>query len=374
MNKLSNILNLVKKDVQELKSYHVENIPCRVKLDAMENPYHLSESLMVKILEGVKRVEINRYPDPIASRLKGIISSEVNVPVDNIIIGNGSDELIQLILNTFGDPSPQSLSGEQGDRILFPTPTFSMYGIISKSLSLKTEVVPLSEDWELPLDKFLHEIERIKPKVIFISYPNNPTGNCYDRESILKILQKAKGIVVIDEAYYDFSRKTFLPYLKEYKNLIILRTLSKIGMAGLRIGYLMADKEICRELNKVRLPYNSNSVSQEVASIILENRAEIQKQIEAIILERDRLTERLKEIKGIKPFSSETNFVLFKLVVSEANLTVRDGKDMFLRLANSGILVRNFGGDSYLKDCLRVTVGTHEENNEFLDVIQKSMV
>src|SRR3990167_7342512 len=135
---LSNVTNLVKKDVLELKPYHVENISCRVKLDAMENPYRLPESLMVKILEGVKKVEINRYPDPIASRLKGIISSEVNVPVDNIIIGNGSDELIQMILTVFG---------EEGDKVLFPTPTFSMYGIIAKSLSLKTEVVPLSEDW-----------------------------------------------------------------------------------------------------------------------------------------------------------------------------------------------------------------------------------
>ncbi len=349
-----NILNLVKKDVRELKPYQVENIPCRVRLDAMENPYHLPESLMIKILEGVKRVEINRYPDPIASRLKGIISSDVNVPLDNIIIGNGSDELIQMILTVFG---------EEGDKVLFPAPTFSMYGIISKSLSLKTEVVPLSEDWELPLDKFLHEIERIKPKVIFISYPNNPTGNCFDRGSILKILERAQGIVVIDEAYYNFSKKTFLSYLKEFKNLIIIRTLSKIGMAGLRIGYLMADKEICRELNKVRLPYNSNSVSQEIASIILENRAEINRQIEAIISERGRLIDGLKGIKGVKPFPSETNFILFK--------TAKDGKEVFSRLANSGILVRNFGSESYLKDCLRVTVGTPEENDEFLNTMKK---
>ena len=365
MSKLPDIINFVKKSVQELKPYHVENISCRVKLDAMESPYPLSEYLMKKVIEGIGRIKINRYPDPQASRLKSIISSQTGISADSIIIGNGCDELIQMILTVFG---------EEGDKVLFPAPTFSMYGIIAKSLSLKTEVILLGEDWELPLDKFLHEIERIKPKVIFISYPNNPTGNCFDKKSILKILQKAKGIVVIDEAYNDFSKKTFLSYLKEFKNLIILRTLSKIGMAGLRVGYLMADKEICRELNKVRLPYNSNSVSQEIASIILKNRAEIQKQIEDIMLERDRLTERLKEIKGIKPYPSETNFILFKLVVSESNLTVRNGKDMFLRLANSGILVRNFGSDSYLKDCLRVTVGTHEENNEFLDVIQKSMV
>ena len=362
---VSNIHNLVKKDIQKLKPYHIENTPCRIKLDAMENPYHLPEFLMVKILEGVKRLEINRYPDPSASRLKNIISAQTGISTDSIIIGNGSDELIQMVLTVFG---------EEGDKVLFPAPTFSMYGIIAKSLSLKTEVIPLGEDWELPLDKFLHEIEKNKPKVIFISYPNNPTGNCFDKKSILKILQKAKGIVVIDEAYYNFSRKTFLPYLKEYKNLIILRTLSKIGMAGLRVGYLMADKEICRELNKVRLPYNSNSVSQEIASIILENRAEIQKQIEDIILERDRFTERLKEIKGIKPFSSETNFILFKIA--------KNSKEVFDKLLDGGILIRNFGNDitplspplvrgEVKGGFLRVTVGTHDENNEFLDTIRK---
>ncbi len=361
MNKLPDIINLVKKSVRELKPYQVENIQCRIKLDAMESPYPLPDSLMKKVIEGIGRVNINRYPDPSAERLKNIISSQAGISAENIIIGNGSDELIQMILTVFGYPSSQSLSGEQGDKILFPAPTFSMYGIIAKSLSIVPESVPLDENWEIPLDKFLHEMERTKPKVIFISYPNNPTGNCFDRESVLKILQKAVGIVVIDEAYYDFSKKTFLPYLKEHKNLIILRTLSKIGMAGLRIGYLMADKEICMELNKVRLPYNSNSVSQEIATIILENRTEIDKQIASIISERERLMTELKGIKGLKPFPSETNFILFK--------TDRNSKEIFDKLLDSGILVRNFGDDIYLKSYLRVTIGAPEENNEFLNVI-----
>ncbi|HLA48597.1 MAG: histidinol-phosphate transaminase [Nitrospinae bacterium RIFCSPLOWO2_12_39_16] len=351
---VSNISNLVKKSIQKLKPYHIENTPCRIKLDAMENPYPLSKALMKKVLEGIKGIKINRYPDPLASRLKDIIASDIKAPIDNIIIGNGSDELIQLILTAFG---------EHGDRVLLSIPTFSMYGIIARSLSLMPEGVPLDKNWELPLNKFLSDMERIKPKVIFISYPNNPTGNSFDRESILKVLEKATGIVVIDEAYYNFSRKTFLPYLKEYKNLIILRTLSKIGMAGLRVGYLMADKEICQELNKVRLPYNSNALSQEIASIILENRTEIQKQIGAIISERDRLMEGFKEIKGIEPYPSETNFILFKID--------RDSKEVFDRLSDNGILVRNFGNDDYLKNCLRVTIGTSEENDEFLDEIKK---
>ena len=351
---VSNISNLVKKSIQKLKPYHIENTPCRIKLDAMENPYPLSKALMKKVLEGIKGIKINRYPDPLASRLKDIIASDIKAPIDNIIIGNGSDELIQLILTAFG---------EHGDRVLLSIPTFSMYGIIARSLSLMPEGVPLDKNWELPLNKFLSDMERIKPKVIFISYPNNPTGNSFDRESILKVLEKATGIVVIDEAYYNFSRKTFLPYLKEYKNLIILRTLSKIGMAGLRVGYLMADKEICQELNKVRLPYNSNALSQEISSIILENRTEIQKQIGAIISERDRLMEGFKEIKGIEPYPSETNFILFKID--------RDSKEVFDRLSDNGILIRNFGNDNYLKDCLRVTIGTPEENNEFLDTIRK---
>ncbi|MEK6545224.1 MAG: aminotransferase class I/II-fold pyridoxal phosphate-dependent enzyme [Nitrospinota bacterium] len=381
------IENLVKKTVWEFKPYQVENIPCRIKLDAMENPYPLPESLMKKIVEGIEKIKINRYPDSSASKFKGIVSSQVGVLADNIIVGNGSDELIQLILTAFG---------ECGDRVLFPVPTFSMYGIIARSLSLVPEGVPLIPpflkspsfpplkkgdagglkggwgDWELPLDKFLTEIERIKPKVIFISYPNNPTGNCFSKEGILKILEMSECIVVIDEAYYDFSRKTFLPppkspTIKEggwegRKNLIILRTLSKIGMAGLRVGYLMADREICRELNKVRLPYNSNAVSQEIAGIILENRFEIQRQIDTIVSERKRLITCLKQIPDVIPFPSETNFILFK--------TAKDSKEVFDKLLSNGILVRNFGDDIYLKDFLRVTVGTREENDEFMRVIK----
>jgi histidinol-phosphate aminotransferase len=386
MTKLPNIINLVKKSVQELKPYQAENIQCRIKLDAMENPYPLPETLMKKVIEGIGRVKINRYPDPSASRLKNIISSQTGISADSIIIGNGSDELIQMILTVFGDPSSQPLSGEHGDKVLFPVPTFSMYGIIAKSLSLAPEGIPLippcpplekggqEGGWEIQLDKFLSEMERLKPKVIFISYPNNPTGNCFSKETVLKILEKAQGVVVIDEAYYDFSKKTFLPYIEEFKNMIILRTLSKIGMAGLRVGYLTADKEICNELNKVRLPYNSNSVSQEIAGIILENRAEIDKQIASIISERERLMDGLKRIKGVKPFPSETNFILFTFhtpLPFGERVGVRGQKEVFERLLDNGILIRNFNTDTYLKDFLRVTIGTPEEDKEFLNVMRK---
>jgi histidinol-phosphate aminotransferase len=396
---MTKITHLVKKDVRELRPYQVENIPCRIKLDAMENPYHLPESLLKKIVEGIGRIQINRYPNPHASRLKKIISSQTGISVDNIIIGNGSDELIQIILTAFG---------EKGDKVLFPIPSFSMYEIIAKSLSLITKGVTLDENWELPLDTFIDELERLNPKVIFIGYPNNPTGNCFSRESILKIIEKASGIVVIDEAYYDFSKKTFLFPPSEggvcggKKNLIILRTLSKIGMAGLRVGYLIADKDICSELNKVRLPYNSNAVSQEIASIILENRMEIDQQIDAIVSERVRLMDNLKEMKGIQPFPSETNFILFK--------TAKSSKEVFSKLLNDGILVRNFGNDftplypplnsadpstathppdgctvprppseggegevarGELKGgFLRVTIGTPEENKKFLNGVK----
>ncbi|MBI4377992.1 MAG: histidinol-phosphate transaminase [Nitrospinae bacterium] len=376
---VSNILSLVKKDVLELRPYQVENIPCRIKLDAMENPYPPPELLIKKIVEGIGRIKINRYPDPHASRLKTIISSQTGISVDNIIIGNGSDELIQIILTAFG---------EKGDKVLFPIPSFSMYEIIAKSLSLITKGVTLGENWELPLDKFIYEIERLQPKVIFIGYPNNPTGNCFSRESILKIIERASGIVVLDEAYYDFSKKTFLPPPKSplseggewggKKNLIILRTLSKIGMAGLRVGYLIADKDICTELNKVRLPYNSNAVSQEIASIILENRIEIDRQIDAIISERERLMDNLKKMKGIQLFPSETNFILLKIVNSLFEKGDEVGFltpiDIFYRLLDNGILIRNFGNDIYLKDFLRVTIGIPEENDEFLNTIQKSLV
>jgi histidinol-phosphate aminotransferase len=205
-------------------------------------------------------------------------------------------------------------------------------------------------------------MKSVDRSIVFISYPNNPTGNCFSRQAIIDILEcGVPSIVVIDEAYYDFSGKTFLPLLAEYNNLIIMRTLSKAcGLAGLRVGYMIAGKEIATQIMKVKMVFNINSLSQKIALILLNQREQMSVQIQSILRERERLSERLDRIDGITRFHSEANFILFR---------VEDAEAIFSRLLEKGILIRNFNEPGLMKNCLRVTVGKPEENDAFLSVL-----
>jgi len=346
-------MRLVRGEVKRLKAYEANEIPCRIKLDAQENPYPLPDSVRTKILKALKPVLLNRYPDSGAKELRKIIAEGVGIETENIMFGNGSDELIQMIIMVFGGPSK---------KVLYPVPTFSIYGIISRSLGQIPIEVPLKKDFDLDKEAMLSTIKRERPALIFLSYPNNPTGNCFSREAITEIIKISEAAVVIDEAYYDFSRKTFLPLLRDYENLIILRTLSKIGLAALRLGVLMARPEIVRELNKVRLPYNVNSLSQTAGRVVLENRAVIERQIDMIKKERERLYKGLLRIDGITPYPSEANFILFR--------TDKDADKVYQGLIDKGILIRNLNQRGPLNNCLRVTIGTPEENQIFLKALK----
>jgi histidinol-phosphate aminotransferase len=353
------IINLIRDDVRRLKAYEAPEISCEVKLDAHENPYPLPGKIREKVLKALSPVFLNRYPDSGAKELKKIIATQFGVKVENIMLGNGSDELIQAIIAAFG--------GSPG-KVLYPVPTFSMYRIISKSLGQIPIEVPLEKDFDLDIASMLSSIKKERPGVIFLSYPNNPTGNFFSREKIIEIIEKAEAAVVLDEAYFDFSKRTFLPLLKKYENLIILRSLSKIGLAGLRVGVLIARPEVVKEINKVRLPYNVNSLSQAVARVVLENRKEIDRQIKEIIKERERLYKELLGINGIKPFPTEANFILFR--------TSKSADKVYQGLINNGVLIRNMNqstgsfGKGLLSNCLRVTIGTPEENRFFLNALK----
>lgn len=337
-----NIKKLVKKEVALLKAYNAKEIPCRVKLDANESPYGFSNALQT-----VSKIKTNRYPDPEAKGLKRLIAGDLGIKQENLLQGNGSDELIYYLVATFGGP------------VLYPIPTFSMYGIISQALGEKKTAIPLDKDFDLDIEKMSAVIRRERPKLIFLSSPNNPTGNCFSSDRILKIITASKGIVVVDEAYQPFSsEKGFLPMLKDYKNLVIMRTLSKIGLAALRFGFLIADPEIIEEVNKVRLPFNVNALSQAVAIKALKDRKQMNSGIKTIISERERLFNELEKTKGIKPFPSEANFILFR---------VKNPDNVYNSLLKKGILVRNI--NDVVKGCLRVTIGTPEENTAFLRAI-----
>lgn len=338
------INKLVKRAIKELRPYEVKEIPCSVKLDANESPYGFED-----YIRNLKDIKTNRYPDPEAKELRTAVAKRWGISPENIMHGNGSDELIHYIVTTFGGP------------VLYPVPTFSMYGIISKALGEREIDVPLTEDFDIDIQQTLKTIKKEGPRIIFLSSPNNPTGNCFSTEAMLRIIEESRAIVVVDEAYQPFaSKKGFLPFLRDYRNLLIMRTLSKIGLAALRVGFLIGRPEIINEINKVRLPFNVNSYSQAIAIRILKEKGLIEKVIKNIVSERERLYSDLSMIKGVKPYPSEANFILFKVEKSEK---------VYRALQKKGILIRNL--DSQVKGCLRVTVGTEQENVLFLNALKE---
>ncbi len=338
------IRRLVKKEVASLRAYQAKEIPCRIKLDANESPYGFEDAL-----KAVGKIETNRYPDPEAKALKAVLAKDLGVRPQNLLQGNGSDELIYYLIATFGGP------------VLYPVPTFSMYGIISQALGEMKKEISLDQDFDIDLDRMIASLRQEKPKIVFLSTPNNPTGNCFSFEKILKIIEASKGLVVVDEAYQPFSsEKGFVPLLKDYKNLVIMRTLSKIGLAALRFGFLIADAEIIDEVNKVRLPFNVNALSQAVAIEALKKKKTLKAVIREIADERDRMISAMENIEGVRPFPSEANFILFR---------VKDPHTIYSRLLEKGILVRNLS--DAVAGCLRVTIGTPKENVLFLRALEK---
>lgn len=353
-----NIQEMVKKDIRKLIAYKPEEISCPIRMEANENPYTINSSLKDSILDSISKVPLNRYPDSLATDLRDIISKKSGIKPENVLIGNGSDELIQMLITAFC---------EKEDKVLFPVPTFSMFGIIAKSLGVNKIEVPLDSEWDIDLAEVKKSHEMNLPKIIFLSTPNNPTGNCFSETKILDIMEKASSLVVVDEAYADFYGKTFIDQLNLSENLIILKTLSKIGMAGLRVGYLIASKEIIKILHKVRLPYNSNSLSQAAAKVILENNEIMESQVQKIIKGREFLLEELKKLQdegSITPFPSDANFILFR--------TNKNANVVHKKLTEEGVLVRNLNSEGPLKNCLRVTVGLPEENEAFVKALKKA--
>lgn len=348
-----NLEDLVKSKVKALKAYHVENFDCEIKLHANENSFPPPAEILDLFQDTFRTFQLNRYPDPSSQKLKAALSHRLSVPPSHLAVGNGSDELIALLLQIFCDA---------GDTVAFPDPTFAMYSIIARGMGLKAQTFPLDDRWDFAAEPFLEMLEEHQAKIVFLSYPNNPTGNCFSHAEIQKVIERFQGITVVDEAYYDFARRTFLDQLKAHNNLVVLRSLSKIGLAGLRVGYGIADPVIIEQINKIRLPYNSNTVSQELSAKLLEHFEPVQKQIDLILEQRDWLAQALAQVPGLQVFPSDSNFILFRVE--------RNSEDVFNRLVEKGILIRDLSSHPRLKNCLRVTVGTHEENAEFVTQIK----
>jgi len=349
--------NLLRPEVLDLHAYHVPSASGLVKLDAMENPYVLPSALREELARIVATAEINRYPDAGAQQLKANIGKVTNLPSGmDILLGNGSDEIIQLLAMAVAKPGAALLSVE---------PSFVMYRMIATFVGMRYVGVPLDEDFSLDLAAILDAIEREQPALVFLAYPNNPTGNLFDAAAIKRIIEAAPGLVVIDEAYYAFASDSFISHLAHYDNLLVMRTFSKLGMAGLRLGFLAGSTAWLGQLEKLRLPYNVGVLPQLVASKLLEHHDVLLAQAASIRQERARLLADLRAIPGVHAYSSEANFILFR---------VAKATEIFEGLKQRGVLIKNLsGGHPALTDCLRVTVGTPQENERFISALKDSL-
>lgn len=326
-------------------------IECSVKLDGNESPYDLEGEEKLLLSRSLAELSVNRYPDPEALGVRSALSRAVGFPEDGILLGNGSDEIIQMIVEVLG--------GKSG-RVLVPSPTFSMYRITSLILGKEATEVALDENFDIDLEPTLEIIRAEDPDIVFLATPNNPTGNSFSEEKVLEILEASTGAVVVDEAYCDFSKKSYVPHIERYENLLVLRTMSKTGFAGARLGMLFARPQIASEVNKARLPYNINSLSQRVMSFVLERPKIIERGVNLILSERERLRNALEGIDALQVYPTDANFFLVR---------VPDADFLFAELVKNDILVRRFEGDGRLADCLRITVGTREENDRLTEAL-----
>jgi len=355
--------NLIRKEIQVLNAYHVPDPGKMIKLDAMENPYHMPDALMDEWLELVKHAEINRYPDPAASKLSSVLKSYMGVPQgitsDNtIILGNGSDELIQIMAMAVAQP---------GRKILAPEPGFVMYNMIATFTGLEYVGVPLKEDFSLDMPAMLDAIRLHQPVLIFLAYPNNPTGNLFADDEIEEILNVAQGLVVVDEAYHPFACTSFMPRLGEFDNLLVMRTVSKMGLAGLRLGLLAGPEKWISEFDKIRLPYNINILTQVTAEFALKHAEVFEQQATTIREQRDWLFKELSVFSQFDVFPSRANFILLRVLEGDAS-------QIFESLKQCGVLIKNsHSAGGVLTQCLRITVGLPEENQALISALKKSV-
>jgi len=348
---------IIRDEVRAMSAYAVANADGLVKLDAMENPYGLPADLQREIAEAVSRAAINRYPDPTAPALVRSLREAMRIPAGlDVLLGNGSDEIIHIVIQAVA---------RKGAVVLAPLPSFVMFSAYSTLAGLDYVSVPLRQDFTLDADAFLEAMARHRPAVVFIAYPNNPSGNLFDERAIERILAAAPGLVVIDEAYHAFARRTFMTRLAEFPNLIVMRTLSKLGLAGIRLGYAVGRPEWIREFDKVRSPYNVNTLTHVVAERILAHHDVLDAQARGIIAERQRLDAELRKLPRATVFPSDANFILVR---------VPDARAVFEGMRRRGVLVKNLDtGVPLLQGCVRLTIGTPDENARCLAAFSQSL-
>lgn len=366
---IDTVTRWIRPEIQALSAYHVPPAKGFIKLDAMENPYHWPDEMVEEWLGQLREVELNRYPDPSPAGLKQGLAELMGVPAgQEVLLGNGSDELIQMIAMAMAQP---------GRTVLAPEPSFVMYKMIATFTGMDYVGVPLvskgdaevskggAEDFSLDREAILAAIDQHQPAVIFLAYPNNPTGNLFDRETIKAVIAASPGLVVVDEAYHAFAGDSFMEELGRYDNMLVMRTVSKMGLAGLRLGLLAGPAAWLTEFDKVRLPYNINVLTQKSAEFVIDHREVLDQQTRQICDDREVMMKALVEMEGVTPFPSKANFILFRVAGAD---------EVFASLKQQGVLIKNLsptGG--LLQGCLRVTVGSRDENSHFLAALTRAL-
>ncbi len=354
---MSGPLAVIRDEVRALHAYPVPAAEGLVKLDAMENPYRLPPALAGALGERLAGVALNRYPPGDPAAFKRRLAAAAGLPPGMALaLGNGSDELIHLLIQACARPQAVVVS---------PWPSFVMYRMSAVFNGVDFEGLPLRDDFGLDLPALLELLARRRPALLFLAYPNNPTGNLFDRAAIKALLAAAPGLVVLDEAYLPFARQTWIDELPGRPRLLVLRTLSKLGLAGLRLGYLCGAPELVAEIDKLRPPYNVGALNLAAADFLLDHLEVFEAQAAAIRTERESLQAALRARADVQPFESAANFILFRVARPDA---------VFAGLRQRGILIKNVAGaHPLLHGCLRVTVGTPVENRAFLDALAASL-
>ncbi|BEP47504.1 MULTISPECIES: histidinol-phosphate transaminase [Variovorax] len=353
-------IDRIRSDVQSMHAYAVQDARGFVKLDAMENPFGLPAALQAELGARLGALALNRYPGERGADLQRALAAHAQMPEGfSLMLGNGSDELISLLAIACDVP---------GAAVLAPVPGFVMYAMSAKLQGLRFVGVPLTADFELDEAAMLSAIAREKPAIVYLAYPNNPTANLWDDAAIEKIVQaqgEQGGLVVIDEAYQPFAARSYIDRIARHGHVLLMRTLSKFGLAGIRLGYLMGPAALVAQIDKVRPPYNISVLNCECALFALEHAEVFEAQARQIRDERHRLMMGLGRLAGVKAWPSDANMILVR---------VPDAAKAFEGMKARGILVKNVSKmHELLANCLRLTVGTADENARMLAALEASL-
>ena len=357
------IANTIRADVRAVGSYNVPDSSGFIKLDAMENPYQLPERLHAELGRRLAAAALNRYPLATYATLKAAICEELGVPQGyDVMLGNGSDELISIIATATARQDRQSPRSV----VIAPVPAFVMYQRSAQFAGMDFIGVPLTSTFELDMPAMRAAIATHQPAVLYLAYPNNPTGNLFDAADMAELIDLLgdKGLAVVDEAYEPFAQTSFMEHLPEFPNLIVMRTLSKLGLAGIRLGYMSAAPALLAQFDKVRPPYNINVLTMIAADFALEHLDVLDAQAVQLNAGRTALAAELAGLPGVEVFPSAANFLL---------LRVADAEDTCAKLLAARVLVKNMGKMGLLANCIRVTVSTPEENSAFLTALQAAL-